>query len=316
MVTKQQKKKVKAPQPERSSPLEIIVQWLTYAFWALLLLSVIWLVATIVNLIIRDQVLHDVTPYVVAATFVLTPMAVVSDWLYRRREPSKKAGMAAVVMVVHAVLFALIAIGTLVSAVFTWVASVLETSQDTSIHMVSLVSLMIASLLFAMLFVRVISPQRPKWLAAAYAVIMTVVALILLTWGVLGPVAQFMERKNDRRIVDFAPAVYDGIDSYIQENQRLPGSLKDVRDISTDAQALIDDKLIEYKKGEAVAATESRDKEFRYELCVTYQYASSKGARSESFGAFSGSGGYQEYLFIPSYPAGEVCYKLKSVSYK
>src|SRR5690606_23198196 len=147
---------------------------------------------------IRDQGLHDGTPDVVGATFVLTPMAVASDWLYRRRAPSKEAGMAAVVLVARAVLFALIAIGTLVSAVFTWVASVLETSQDTSIHMVSLVSLLVASLLFTLLFVRVVSPQRPRRLSGVYAATMAVIALSLFAWGVLGPVAQFVERKNDR----------------------------------------------------------------------------------------------------------------------
>lgn len=316
MATKQQKKQAKAPQPERSSPLEIVTQWLAYAFWALLLLSLIWLVVILANLTIRDQVLHDIIPYMVAATLVLTPLAVATDWLYRRREPAKKAGMAAVVMVVHAVLFALIAIGTLVGAVFTWVASLLETSQDTSTYTVSLLSLVVASLLFALLFVRVISPERPRWLAAGYAAGMAVVALALLAWSVLGPVAQFVERSDDRRIVEYAPAVYDGIEGYVVDNQRLPESLSDIEDMSADAKALVDDELIEYKKGETVVTPESDEKEFRYQLCVTYQYASSDGARNESFGAFSGSGGYQEYLFISSYPAGEVCYKLKSVSYE
>lgn len=308
-----QKKEGNTLQAERSSPLEIVLQWLTYVFWGSLVISLIWIVVITMNLLVRNQVLHDITPYVIAATMVFLPMAVVTDWLYRRREPAKKAGMAAVVMVVHAVLFALIAIGTLVGAVFTTVAWLLETSQDTSVYVVSLVTLVVAALLFTFLFVRVISPRSPRLLSAVFGASMTVGALALLGWGVLGPVAQFIERKDDRRIVDFAPAVYEGVDTYIRDTQKLPESLDDLKDLSADAQALIDDDLVMYKKGKVVDTPELDGREYRYELCATYEYASSEGARDETFNGFSGSGGYQEYLFISDHSAGEVCYKLKSI---
>ena len=315
-MVKKNTKQTKAQLAAHSSPLEIVLQWLTYVFWGLLLASLILLVVTLAHLVIRNQVLHDIVPYTIAATLVLLPMAVVADWLYRRREPAKKAGMAAVVMVVHAVIFALIAIGTLVGAVFTGVAWLLETSQDTTVHQVSLVSLVVAALLFTLLFVRVISPRRPTWLASTFAVVMSVVALALLVWGIVGPVVQFVERSDDRRIVDFAPAVYEGVDRYVHDNQKLPDSLSDLDDLPADAAALIQDDLVTYKKGATVENSELETREHRYELCATYQHASSKGARDEAFGMFSGSGGYQEYLFIPSHPAGEVCYKLKTVSYE
>lgn len=319
-MVKQSTSKTRTQQVERSSPLEIVLQWLTYAFWGLLLAGLMWLVVIVLNLLIRGEVFESVTPYALAATFVLLPITCVADWLYRKHEPAKKAGMSAVVMVIHAVLFALIAIGTLIGAVFTTVAWLISTSSDNADEMITLVSLMIATALYAALFVRTISPLRPKKLSMWFAVCATIIAVGLLIWGVTGPVTQSIARKDDRRIAEFTPAVSESVNQYVDENGELPRALDDLEDISRDGRALIDDNLVEYKKGAVtdLPTQGAGEREYRYQLCVTYENASSRdgSAHNESYSDYGGVSreGYTDYLYISSYPAGEVCYKLRATT--
>lgn len=311
---------------QHNLPLDIVLQWLSYAFWGMLVGALMWLVVIVLSLAIRGEVFDGVTPYALAAVVVLLPIAYVTDLLYRRREPSRKTGMAAVVMVIHAVLFALVAIGTLIGAVFTGISLLLSTEADTSMSVIVLLSLLIAAMLYALLFVRTMTPQHPKNLSRIVSIVLLVLSVGLFIWGIVGPAAQTMLRKNDRRIEQQISAVQMAVSRYAEREGKLPESLGDVKQtLSRPGQALIDEGLVTYRK-DAPAPRSSTQKphadrlmlpqqELRYQLCATYQASASNRDRSPSDGhGMPTEDGYDTYIpygLVRNHGKGEVCYKVK-----
>lgn len=314
---------------QHNASLNIVLQWLSYAFWGLLVGALMWLVVVVLNLAIRDQVFDNATPYALAAVVVLLPIAFVTDLLYRKREPAKKAGMAAVVMVIHAVLFALIAIGTLIGAVFTAIALLLSTESDTSVSVIILLSLLIAALLYALLFARILTPQRPQKFSFIVSIVLVVLSAGLFIWGVVGPGVQTMVRKDDRRIEQHISSVQSAVSRYARSEGKLPESLGDAKqNMSREARALVDDGLVTYRKeasaplvlGQKPAGEQQRamvpQQELRYQLCVTYKASSSNADRYYPYDQNdeADQDGYEPvipYGAVRNHDKGETCYKVK-----
>ena len=57
--------------------------------------------------LLKDADVGSFDPYAVAAVLVLLPVSFITDFFYSKREPGKKTGAATIVMVIHAVLYAL-----------------------------------------------------------------------------------------------------------------------------------------------------------------------------------------------------------------
>jgi len=303
----------------KATPYEVVLQWLSYAFWGWLAAALVWLMAVVLNLVIADNVLSEQIPYVIAANVVLLPIAYVVDMIYRRRELGTKAGMSAVVMVIHAVIFALIAIGTLIGTVFVGVSLLTSVSSDLSMQIITLLSMLFASLLYAGLFSRIISPLKPKRLSRIVSISMLVISLGLLVWGAVGPVTQMVLRKNDRRVEQYLPALQSGIDQYVDQHGQLPENLKMVGNLSPDAQSLVDDNAVTYKvDGEAILSDSSisilrPQNKLHYQLCVSYIAASSEVDSSQYFDSDTSSE-YKSYLSTYGHPKGDVCYKLEATT--
>jgi hypothetical protein len=315
------------PKPQSSSPGVIVLQWLTYAFWGWLILALIWLVGVVASAAIADADVDGMIPYAIAATLVLLPIAFVTDLFYRRYEPVKKTGAATVIMVIHVVIFALLGIGALILTVFTVLSMFIGTGGTSDTQTVATVTELFAAVMYAAAFLRTLNPFKTRKVAKIYGFAMLGVAIVVLALGVFGPMVKAISERDDRRIETNLPLVKSGIDSYVEDNNKLPDSLKDVTYKSDDARSLVNDGLVRYEKVATPKVTDDSglssddyssrimnyETEYRYKLCVTYT-----GSSNDSYDDYNYSSrrdDYQDYLSVYSHPSGEVCYKLSTTAY-
>ncbi|HSX24114.1 MAG TPA: hypothetical protein VLE74_03380 [Candidatus Saccharimonadales bacterium] len=315
-----------APAHHNTNAGLIVLQWLTYAFWGWTVLGVSILVATVLASFITGTPTGDFTPYGLAAVLVLLPIAVVCDIFYSKQEPPKKTGPASLVMIIHAVLFALFAIGSLIAVVFSLV-SLFTSSSDSSGAQVALYSAMIITVLYAAVFLRTLHPRRTPWISRFFPIFMVVVVGIIAILGITGPMAKARLTRNDKLIENNIGTIQTSISSYTNKNKRLPTDLGSLK-LSGDAQKVIDKKLVTYKPESStatvlpvgntlnsrLATTYQPPTTYYYQLCATYKKASDSRYNSYRSTA-TDSGGYSTYVTTYDHPAGETCYKLKTDSF-
>lgn len=319
--------------PSSSSAGIIILQWLTYAFWGWTILSLVWLSYIVLANFFTDHNTADMVPYAIAATLVLLPLSFVCDIFYGRHEPSKKVGAAMVVMVIHAVIFALFGIGMLISAVLTLVQMMIGTSGNVDNQTVWLGTALISALIYALTFLRTLNPSPKLRMPKIYPAVMAVIVGVFIVLGFVGPVAQASLTRDDRDIERSIDNVSQGVERYVTKNKKLPNSLSDTA-LRGEAKSLVDRGLVTYKKGDKVEPVSSTTKrplpanaendseiktlparvrsEYRYELCTTYKKADDNRASAYVYDLDD------EYRVSPNtygHPAGDVCYKLKVTTY-
>lgn len=307
-----------APKHGSSAGL-IILQWLTYAFWGWTLLSLVWLMFIVFASVMTSIDTSDMVPYAIAATLVLLPLSLVCDIFYGRHEPVRKTGAAMVVMVIHAVIFALFGIGMLISSVLTLVQMAIGSSGIEDFQTVWLWTSLMSALLYAFTFLRTLNPSPKLKLVKVFPIGMATIVGLFIIFGFMGPVAQASLVKDDRDIEQSLGNVSSVINRYISENERLPDDLAQVS-LSGGAKDIVDRGLVVYKaeglepaKGAAasktgVQTTEYQLNEYRYQLCVEYKKAKNESYYNTSYLSDEYSGGVSTY----GHPAGNVCYKLKN----
>lgn len=291
-----------------TSPGMLVLQWLTYAFWGWLILGVIWLVWINLANTISDTPMDEVVPYAMAAALVLLPLAFVVDLFYRKREPAKKHGVASVLMVIHAVVFALFGIGALVIAVFLGLNLLIGSNLgDTDGQVVALLTLLSATVLYGLAFLRTLNPFKTQKVARIYGYGMLGLTLILLGLALAGPVMTSVSMRDDRRIDSHLPEVNRAINDYVRDNKQLPDSLANLDYSDEEASKLVNDGLVEYKKeGAHLSSSSLSMTQYRYQLCVDYEKES-----GQSYGYDTTTDdGYSSYLSTYQHDAGQVCYKL------
>ncbi len=314
------------PHKESADASLIVLQWLTYAFWGWAVLSLSTLTTMVLSSFITKADTGSFTPYAIAAVLVLLPIAFGCDYFYSKKEPEKKTGPENIVMIIHAVIFALCAIGSLILAVFFLVQIFTSSSADNSGAQVGLYSSLIIAVYYVLTFLRTLNPAKLPWIQRSYKFIMLITIGIIAILGVVGPVAAERSTRNDRLIDDGLPRLTNTINDYAEDNKKLPASLSDVK-TTGEAQKLIDDNLVQYKAVDTgqISATQATganrslsargSSAFRYELCVTYKEKSRSYDKYNSTSRYSDSEGYTEYINSSAHPAGNVCYKLKAVVY-
>jgi hypothetical protein len=297
-----------------NTPILIVLQWLAYAFWGWTILAVIWLGYIVLANMLTNTDLTSAIPYAIASTLVLLPLSFVVDAFYGRKETTKKTGPAIIVMVIHAVLFALFGIGTLISAVFVVIQLAINSSGDNGIQLSILLTLFLSTVLYPL-------PKVP--IARIYKYVMAAIIGVLVVLAFVGPVAKSVQTKDDRDIANGISYVATGVNDYVEQHSELPKSLSDLR-LNDDAKLIVDKGFVTYKpEGVVEKVNESGraddslaavgvDKIHRYQLCVTYK-EENKG--NGSYGYSRSQDGYEEYLSVYDHPAGEVCYKLQSTVY-
>ncbi len=313
-VVKKTTKTISDKNESRSSAGVIVLQWLSYAFWGWLILALIWLVSITLTNAITGRAVEEVVPYAMAAAIVLLPIAFVTDLFYRKHEPRKKEGAATVIMVIHAVLFALLGIGSLITAVFLGISMIIGSGSQSDIRTISLLTALFAAIMYVLVFVRTLNPLKVSKVAYFYGVGMLILTGILLVLGTAGPLVKSITLRDDRRIEKNLSYVESAVSGYVTDNKKLPDSLNDVDYSQPDAKSLVTDGLVEYKKEQSVSASSktsssSNRTEFRYQLCVTYKQKSNQTRYNPN------GNSYSTYVSTSGHSAGEVCYKLKTLVY-
>jgi competence protein ComGC len=312
------------PEAPVNTPGQIVLQWLTYAFWGWTILGMSALTISVLANFISKAETGGFTPYGIAAVLVLLPISIVCDVFYSKHEPEKKTGAASIVMVIHAVIFAIFGIGSVIAIVFS-IVSMLTSSSDSSSTQVALYSAMIISVLYAAAFLRTINPVRIPMVRRSFTIFMTLVVGVIAILGIVGPVANERSTRNDRLITSNLSSVKASIDSYANSKNKLPSSLNDLN-LSGDAKKLVDTNQIKYTANSKPVSTTSTstgttrktlttNTTYYYELCVNYTKASDKNRYSTYASSREDSDGYSTYIESYYHDAGEECYKIKTVDY-
>lgn len=321
----------------------LILQWLTYAFWFWFGISMSWLAGVVINYFISDGsygIWENLLAYPLAAVIVMMIIALVTDLVYARREPAHKTGAANVIMLLHAVPFILIGIGSLITIVFSLITMALDSSPFSAIDgpLQALYVALVVIVIYGLLAYRVIFGGRKaiaRWLTR---VLLGVIALGFIIAASAGPAVQSSLTKQDRLIETALPLLSEEIRNYTEENGKLPDSFADMERGTTAepelVQKVIDQNLVTYKPNTLQSglvprydmdsfseSTVGRDEEsrFYYQLCTTF-----KVEKKSSYGS-----GYGEdrsviapgeettiadypydQMYVTEHPAGEACYGL------
>lgn len=315
------------PVPQKASAGLIILQWLTYAFWGWTVLALSILTTTVIASFIAEADTGGFMPYGIAAVLVLLPISFVVDSFYSKKEPQKKTGAEMLVMVIHAVLFDLFAIGALIGAVIALV-QLITSSADTSGIQVGLYSCLIITAYYALTFLRTLNPAQLSIFQRLYRFVMLASVGLIALLGIIGPVSQEVARRDDKLIESSLGGVSRTINNYAVKNKKLPTDLNALS-LTGDEKKLVEKGLVEYKPEGPVTLGSSRSStstyssrlsnssrvEYRYQLCVTYK------KESRGYGKYSSSYDrlnreeYSSYISAYSHPAGEVCYKVSTTDY-
>ena len=293
------------------SPGMIVLQWLTYAFWGWTLLALSVLIFIVIFNLINHSNSGDSSLYALAAIVVLLPISLICDFIYQKHEVKKKQGVSMAVMVIHAVIFALFAIGTLIGSLFSIVQLIVTSggTYSTNSNVALFLSLIIVSILYSITFFRTLNPLKSDLkVARIFDITMLAVIGIFTILAFVGPFAQTFQTKNDRLIESSLSDIKSGIDGYANTNKKLPATLSDVTFTGDGTKQLLDKNLITYKQD----APDSETGDFHYQLCATYTAKDSTS--SYNYGSYQ-SDSYSSYVTTTGHPAGNVCYKLKSYNY-
>jgi hypothetical protein len=271
-----------------ATPGNLVLQWLTYAFWGWTILALAWLTALGIGHYLHPETTSYDAPttvaYALAAVVVLFVISLVSDIFYSRQEPAVKTGASSLIMIIHAVLFALFGIGALIFAVFAlvriFVGEAAASYGDSGAKTMLYTGLLIAAV-YALTLLRTVRTFKPFGSTRFYWLVMAAVTVGVVWLGVTGPVWQARETRDDRLIERGLPVLSEAIRAHSAKADTLPASLSAVKDeVKGDARTLIDRNLVEYKPGGEISdgaegstpeLFDSISRGYEYQLCVTYK---------------------------------------------
>jgi len=300
-----------------------VLQWLTYALWGSTVIALSVLLVSVLTFYITGSNIGDSILYSVAALLVLLPISLICDLMYLKNEPETKSRIASVIMIVHAVLFALFAIGSLITIAFSVVSLIVSSSGHDAI-MITLYSSLAIAFLFFILFLRTVLPKKFSRIRYVFIGVMLIAVTVVCAYGFFGPIADSQVTRNDKLIESNLPTVGEAVSTYAYDNNKLPATLNDLK-LSGDAKKIVNDKLVTYKIDSAPSSSYyNSSNDYYYELCVTYKKAStdpyatptpvyssnSTSATSSSPSLTASDSGYLDYVTTIPHPAGDKCYKL------
>lgn len=312
-----------------NSPGSLVLQWLTYAFWGWTVLSLAWLTAISVGFYLDTT--HDgsettTIAYSLAAVVVLFLISLLCDVFYTRREPLHKQGAATVIMIIHAVLFALLGIGSLIIAVFAVVRLLIGDSPAAGSYgdsgaLTTLITGLVIAIVYGATLLRTLRPFKLARSSVMYWVFMFLVTAGVVALSIAGPAWNARLTRDDRLIEGGLGGVSEAIRTYTAKTDALPKTLADVRDQTTgNARTLIDRGLVEYKAGTKLPAPQTNPPSlekpivmpaetgsFTYTLCVTYR--GSKGTHGPTPMLYKVNEISPDTYY---HAAGRVCYNLQT----
>ncbi|MCX6728978.1 MAG: hypothetical protein NTV39_04415 [Candidatus Saccharibacteria bacterium] len=304
----------------------VVLQWLSYALWGFTVIAMSTLAAAVLTFYITGSNIGDVVLYSLAAVLVLLPISLICDVLYLKNEPDTRTRSSSVVMTVHAVLLALLGIGSLITIAFSLVSLIVGSTGHDGI-MVTLYTSLIVALLFGLLFLRTVLPKKYSKIRYFFMTIMVISVVLVCVFGIFGPIADAQVTRNDKLIEANLPTVGEAITTYATDNNQLPPTLSDLK-LTGDAKKIVTDKLVTYKiEASSMKKNIEAPADYYYQLCVTYKkasadqnitptpvYGSSSSSSANSMITPTGSD-YSYYVTTVPHPAGDKCYKLTTYSY-
>ena len=308
VMPKPESTQVSGAEIQHSTPLTLLVQWLMYAFYGWTILALNYLIGSDIFHYLggnSSSSLDGAAIYAVTASLVLLAIAVTANLVYAKREPQQKSGAASAIMIIHALIFAILGILSLIAAVFILVAFLMNSSGDGKAAFSGIATALFSFLLYAMAFVRTINPLKFKWVNKAYLYSMLGLTGIFVVLSIFGPVAASFKGKNDVLIENNIYSIYDAINQKTSTDGTLPTSLGSVM-LSGDPKLLVDRNLVTYIPN---SLTTSNQYEFYYELCATYALASpgfkSSNARPQDPTRIENYSSSPDFY---SHPSGKYCY--------
>jgi hypothetical protein len=323
-----------------NTPTLVLVQWLSYVFWTLAIIAISYVASSVIAFYtdVSTTTFVEQVTYGVVAVVILLPLAIITDIFYGRHEDAHKSTATSVIHVIHSVLFALTAIGALITLAFLSVNSLIITTPSPT-AVVEISTSAVVFVLFAGLFLRVNRPTMHRFMRKGFRIDLTVVTLVAIGFAIAGPVGYAVATKSDRQTRDSLNYVSNTLNSYVSVNDQLPDTLEaglndtEARmyggndDLRATALRLESEGTIKYTPNTKAPVTKDDDKSettttYFYELCGNFTH----GLRKDSgYGVYPSypvaedtavSSDYDSYIPSDEIKSGEVCYKLKATSYK
>ncbi len=161
-----------------------------------------------------------------AAVLVLIPISFVCDFFYSKKEPLKKSGASLVLLVIHAVLFALFCIGSLITAVF--LAVLLLTNDNSSATTITaFYSALVITAVYGALFLRTLNPVKLPWIKRFFPLFMIGIVGAISVLGVLRPAIGGPVKPKDEFLGSNNRSLDQGADYYAQEAGERPANPND-----------------------------------------------------------------------------------------
>ena len=291
-----------------TSSINLLLQWLMYAFYGWSLIAFSYLITATVYYYLNGRssdIYGSAAPYAVVATVILLGIAVACNKFYQKQEPQPKKGPAAVIMIIHAVIFAIFAIIALIAAIFVIVGYLLTGSGDGSAAWAGVISGLLIFVLYTLTFLRTINLSKLKWFSRFYMWGMIGVAAILCILALVGPSARAFRGKNDQLIQNNLEIVTAAISDKTNTDGALPDSLNALS-LNGDASKLVKNKLLTYIPN---SLSNSDQNNYYYEICVKYALASLgyKASMGKNQNA-SEAANYSSYPNTYDHPSGNYCY--------
>lgn len=256
--------------------------------------------------------------FVIAGAFVLLPLALTFDHFFSRHERDQKTGIGMVLMVLHAVLAALIAVGGLATAVFAVVSMAVFTDNPSDLIPV-LTSALATLVLFGLIFVRIMRPVTKSRLRVIVRSLLLLLVSGVLVWAIAGPAAQVVTRQQDDRTLRALQNVDYAIMSYMSREAALPEKLQDAvgsngfDKIGADAiKRSVEDGRLTYTPNVLEPTVVEGVTTRYYEVCATFDFADDS-RNQYTFAIPRDERGFAAGLDNISTEAGETCYKMKYV---
>jgi len=311
----------------QTDAVTLVLQWLTYAFWGWFALAILWLSAVVYTFLVSGSESNDwtsIVSYPIASVLVLLIVATIVDFFYRRREPAKKEGFATAVMVIHTVIFALCGIGALVALVFAGINLVLsETPSGSEGTRVALFTALTMVPVYALLIARATLVAKWRRMPMLTTIILSVCALVFIGIGMFGPVMNSVATRQDRQVASALTSIVYAVNSYDQDNDKLPGSLDGLNlntyggTDATTTRSLLAQGVITYKPNTKSGTKPSAGYTYTtrtvhyYQLCATFTNAQT----SPSLYAPYSSSDYSESVNAQYHKKGEQCYNVRTNTY-
>jgi hypothetical protein len=311
----------------KPGPGLMVLQWLTYAFWGWTVLSLSGLVLVVVTQLLGQGSTDWVggIAYLLAAVIVLFIISLVTDLFYAKAEKKHaRSSGTNVIMIIHAVIFALFAIGSLIASVFGLVSLLINDTSGSTGPLTTIISGCIIAVLYGLTLLRTLRPRWIKSVVATYWILMTLTTIIIVALAIIGPAAQARLQNEDKVVEAGAPMIAEAINSYANHQAKLPKSLGDLTSVSSDAQKLIDEHKVTYIPGNKIDTTNKTDYNvnssiyksqtavFHYTLCVDYKTTDGSPDYYTSYRSTGSDNRYPTSISTYGHKAGHICYDLQT----